>query len=120
MLQGRLVEKPLKHAGLLPENAGYFLSNPEGVNHGCPCIDYGTKRHRQRTSRRAIHRLSARQENPFIVINCGAIPENLLESELFVMKRRLYRAHIQRKGRFEMAIGAPLFDEIGELPLSFK
>jgi two-component system NtrC family response regulator len=71
---------------------------------------------------RAIHRLSVRQENPFIVINCGAIPENLLESELFGHEKGAFTgAHIQRKGRFEMAAGGTLFlDEIGELPLSLQ
>jgi len=49
---------------------------------------------------RAIHRLSARQEGPFIPINCGAIPENLLESELFGHEKGSFTgAHIQRKGR---------------------
>ncbi len=68
---------------------------------------------------RAIHRLSTRQANPFIVINCGAIPENLLESELFGHEKGAFTgAHIQRKGRFEMAEGGTLFlDEIGELPM---
>lgn len=67
----------------------------------------------------AIHRLSIRQANPFIVINCGAIPENLLESELFGHEKGAFTgAHIQRKGRFEMADGGTLFlDEIGELPM---
>ena len=71
---------------------------------------------------RAIHQLSIRQSNPFIVINCGAIPENLLESELFGHEKGSFTgAHIQRKGRFEMAEGGSLFlDEIGELPLSLQ
>jgi two-component system NtrC family response regulator len=71
---------------------------------------------------RAIHRLSNRKENPFIVINCGAIPENLLESELFGHEKGSFTgAHIQRKGRFEMAEGGTLLlDEIGELPLSLQ
>ena len=66
---------------------------------------------------RAIHRLSARQEGPFIPINCGAIPENLLESELFGHEKGAFTgAHIQRKGRVESAQGGTLFlDEIGEL-----
>jgi len=68
---------------------------------------------------RAIHRQSSRKEFPFVVINCGAIPENLLESELFGHEKGSFTgAHIQRKGRFEMAQGGSLFlDEIGELPL---
>ena len=71
---------------------------------------------------RAMHRLSVRQADPFIVINCGAIPENLLESELFGHEKGAFTgAHIQRKGRFEMADGGTLFlDEIGELPLTLQ
>jgi two-component system, NtrC family, response regulator len=71
---------------------------------------------------RAMHRLSVRQAEPFIVINCGAIPENLLESELFGHEKGAFTgAHIQRKGRFEMAEGGTLFlDEIGELPLALQ
>ena len=70
----------------------------------------------------AMHRLSVRPNNPFIVINCGAIPENLLESELFGHEKGAFTgAHIQRKGRFEMAQGGTLFlDEIGELPISLQ
>lgn len=71
---------------------------------------------------RAMHRLSVRQAEPFIVINCGAIPENLLESELFGHEKGAFTgAHIQRKGRFEMAERGTLFlDEIGELPLTLQ
>jgi len=73
---------------------------------------------------RAIHRLSARQNGPFIAINCGAIPENLLESELFGHEKGAFTgAHAQRNGRIEMAEGGTLFlDEIGELsgPLQVK
>jgi two-component system NtrC family response regulator len=68
---------------------------------------------------RAIHNLSRRKNGPFIPINCGAIPENLIESELFGHERGAYTgAHIQRKGKIEMAQSGTLFlDEIGELPL---
>src|SRR6185295_19270167 len=67
---------------------------------------------------RAIHRLSARKNGPFIAINCGAIPENLLESELFGHEKGSFTgAHAQRQGRIEMAECGTLFlDEIGELP----
>ncbi|MEA3470869.1 MAG: PEP-CTERM-box response regulator transcription factor [Thermodesulfobacteriota bacterium] len=67
---------------------------------------------------RAIHRLSMRGDKPFIVINCGAIPENLLESEMFGHEKGSFTgAHMQRKGRVELAEGGTLFlDEIGELP----
>ena len=66
----------------------------------------------------AMHRLSARRNGPFIPINCSAIPENLLESELFGHEKGSFTgAHVQRKGRIEMAAGGTLFlDEIGELP----
>ena len=58
---------------------------------------------------RAIHRLSARKNGPFIAINCGAIPENLLESELFGHEKGSFTgAHAQRQGRIEMAEGGTL------------
>ena len=72
----------------------------------------------------ALHRRSARRNGPFVVINCGAIPENLLESELFGHEKGAFTsAHTKRKGRIEMAQGGTLFlDEIGELspPLQVK
>jgi two-component system NtrC family response regulator len=66
----------------------------------------------------AIHRRSTRKEGPFIAINCNAIPENLLESELFGHEKGAFTgAHVQRKGLLETASGGTLFlDEIGELP----
>ena len=66
---------------------------------------------------RAIHRLSARNNAPFVTINCGAIPENLLESELFGHEKGAFTgAHMQREGRLERAHQGTLFlDEIGEL-----
>lgn len=71
---------------------------------------------------RAVHRESRRREGPFVAINCGAIPDALLESELFGHEKGSFTgAHIQRKGRIEMAQGGTLFlDEIGELPLSLQ
>jgi two-component system, NtrC family, response regulator len=70
----------------------------------------------------AIHRRSARKEGAFVAINCGAIPENLLESELFGHEKGSFTgAHTQRKGRIETAAGGTLFlDEIGELPLQLQ
>jgi len=71
---------------------------------------------------RAIHRQSPRKNFPFVVINCGAIPETLLESELFGHEKGSFTgAHIQRKGRFETAQGGTLFlDEVGELSLALQ
>ena len=67
---------------------------------------------------RAIHSRSARRDGPFVAINCGAIPETLLESELFGHERGAFTgAHVQRQGKFELANRGTLFlDEIGELP----
>lgn len=66
---------------------------------------------------KAVHHRSARKEGPFVAINCGAIPETLLESEFFGHEKGAFTgAHIQRKGRIESAQGGTLFlDEIGEL-----
>ena len=66
---------------------------------------------------RAIHQQSHRKDGPFIAINCGAIPETLLESELFGHEKGAFTgAHLQRHGRIESAQGGTLFlDEIGEI-----
>ena len=71
---------------------------------------------------RAIHRLSQRKAGPFVAINCGAIPETLLESELFGHEKGSFTgAHVQRQGRLEGAQGGTLFlDEIGELSLALQ
>jgi two-component system response regulator PilR (NtrC family) len=68
---------------------------------------------------RAIHDNSARKGKPFVAINCGGIPENLLESELFgCMKGSFTGAHADRAGLFEVARGGTIFlDEIAELPV---
>ncbi len=71
---------------------------------------------------KAIHRLSERREKPFVVINCGAIPETLLESELFGHEKGAFTgADSRKKGRIEYAEGGTLFlDEIGELTFSLQ
>ncbi|MEA3471153.1 MAG: sigma-54 dependent transcriptional regulator, partial [Thermodesulfobacteriota bacterium] len=68
---------------------------------------------------RLIHKMSPRSEKPMIVVNCSALPETLLESELFGHERGAFTgAMARRKGRFEEADGGTLFlDEIGELSL---
>jgi two-component system NtrC family response regulator len=65
----------------------------------------------------AIHQQSPRKNNPFVVVNCGAIPDNLLESELFGHEKGAFTgAHAQKRGKFELAHTGTLFlDEIGEL-----
>lgn len=71
---------------------------------------------------RAVHRLSARAGKPFVVLNCAAIPEALLEAELFGHTRGAFTGAVQsRTGRIEAAHGGTLFlDEIGEMPLALQ
>ncbi|WP_457600034.1 nif-specific transcriptional activator NifA [Hydrogenivirga sp.] len=71
---------------------------------------------------RAIHFLSPRADRPFVAVNCGAIPESLLEAELFGYEKGAFTgAYYSRKGKFELANGGTLFlDEIGELPLHLQ
>jgi transcriptional regulator with PAS, ATPase and Fis domain len=71
---------------------------------------------------REIHRKSSWSRGPFSVINCGAIPESLLESELFGHEKGAFTgAYVQRNGKIELAQGGTLLlDEIGELPLSLQ
>jgi DNA-binding NtrC family response regulator len=71
---------------------------------------------------RAIHRISPRAKNPLVVVNCAAIPETLLEAELFGHARGAFTGAVQsRLGRIHVAHGGTLFlDEIGELPLMMQ
>ncbi len=71
---------------------------------------------------KTIHKLSPRRDKPFATINCAAIPENLLESELFGYEKGAFTGATSRKrGKFELANGGTLFlDEIGDMPLSLQ
>jgi len=68
---------------------------------------------------RAIHRQSSRSEGPFVRVNCGALPRELVESELFGHEKGAFTSAVrQKKGRFELAQGGTIFlDEIADLPL---
>jgi len=71
---------------------------------------------------RAIHNLSERSDKPFVIVDCGAIPENLLESELFGHEKGSFTgAHARQIGKLERArTGSVVLDEIGELPLMLQ
>ena len=71
---------------------------------------------------RAVHHLSNRRDKPFVAINCAAIPETLIENELFGHERGSFTgATDRRQGKFELASGGTVFlDEIGELPLAVQ
>src|SRR6058998_3433447 len=93
-----------------------FIRKVAGTN--APVLLLGESGTGKEMAAAAIHRRSARKDGPFVAINCNAIPENLLESELFGHEKGAFTgAHIQRKGMIETASGGTLFlDEIGELP----
>ena len=71
---------------------------------------------------RAIHQNSQRRDGAFVVVNCAAIPENLLESDLFGHEKGAFTGAVNRKiGRFALAHGGTIFlDEIGELPIPIQ
>ncbi|MDA1000803.1 MAG: sigma-54 dependent transcriptional regulator [bacterium] len=70
----------------------------------------------------ALHNMSERRKNPFVTVNCAALPETLLESELFGYERGAFTGAVSRKeGRFFLANGGTLFlDEIGDMPLALQ
>lgn len=72
---------------------------------------------------KAIHYASPREDKPFITVNCGAIPENLLESELFGYEKGAFTGASEKgkEGKFELADGGTIFlDEIGDMPLHLQ
>ena len=70
----------------------------------------------------AIHQMSARKDHPLVTLNCSALPQNLIESELFGREKGAFTgAHVRQAGRFEVADGGTIFlDEIGEMPLELQ
>jgi two-component system, NtrC family, response regulator len=97
-----------------------FIRKVAGTN--APVLLLGESGTGKEMAAAAVHRRSTRKDGPFVAINCNAIPENLLESELFGHEKGAFTgAHVQRKGLLETASGGTLFlDEIGELPAAIQ
>jgi DNA-binding NtrC family response regulator len=91
-----------------------------GGNVGCAGVDHWPERRRQGKIAQIIQRNSSVPDGPFVVLNCGAIPAELIEAELFGAEAGSYTGAAKaREGKFEAADGGTLFlDEIGNLPLS--
>ena len=118
----RALQADLGFEGVLGESAG-VLEALEIVRRAAPTdlpmlVD-GESGTGKELFARVIHANSARSEAAFVSVNCGAIPENLIESELFGHRKGAFTgATSDRKGRFEAADGGTIFlDEVGELPL---
>lgn len=104
--------------GTSPQMQGVFSFIRKVATTTAPVLLLGDSGTGKEMAALAIHRRSRRNDGPFVPINCSAIPENLLESELFGHEKGAFTgAHMQRKGLIESANGGTLFlDEIGDLP----
>jgi two-component system NtrC family response regulator len=118
-LQGDAFEGML---GTSPRMQTVFSSIRKVATTDAPVLILGESGTGKERAALAIHQRSARKDGPFVAINCSAIPEALIESELFGHEKGAFTgAHVQRKGRIETAAAGTLFlDEIGEIPLQLQ
>jgi two-component system NtrC family response regulator len=108
--------------GTSPQMQDVFSAIRKVASTDAPVLVLGESGTGKERAALAIHQRSARRDGPFVAINCSAIPETLLESELFGHERGSFTgAHAQRKGRIESASGGTLFlDEVGEIAPSLQ
>jgi len=122
----RLAASPSQTTELLvgrsPAMQAVYKSIGRVVNEDVPVLLLGETGTGKELAARAIHQFGPRATRPFLAVNCAAIPESLLESELFGYERGAFTgADRSRPGRFEMCSGGTLLlDEIGELPLHLQ
>jgi PAS domain S-box-containing protein len=108
--------------GASNELAEVFNSIRDVATSSASTLIYGESGTGKELAARAIHNLSLRKDKLFVPINCGALPENLLESELFGHVKGAFTGAIRdKKGRFELADGGTIFlDEIGDISLAMQ
>ena len=108
--------------GASPQMQAVFAFVRKAATTSAPVLVLGENGTGKEMVARALHRRSRQRGGPFVAINCNAIPENLLESELFGHEKGSFTgAHASRRGLIETAAGGTIFlDEIGELPAALQ